>query len=86
MSETFPCAHSAEVRIWLECEGYGRVNLTRVTPKSVVANLPLNIPPCYANLVVTVDGHRISNRVRVSSGFSNRAVALVRAVSDAAPF
>jgi hypothetical protein len=86
MGEPFSFTHSAEVQIWLDCDGYGRVELSRVTPKSVVAKTALFMPACFADLVVMVDGQRISNRVRVTSGFSNRAVALVRPVSNVAPF
>ncbi len=63
----------------LDCGEHGQVALSRITPKSVVAKTPRDIPPCFADLVVTVDGQRLSNRVRLTSGFSKRRhAALVR--------
>ena len=80
-------SHSAYVEAWLDCGEYGRVMLSRVTPKSVVAKAVHEIPPCEADLVVTVDGFRISNRVSLPSGFTKgRRVARAVSVSDVAPF
>jgi hypothetical protein len=80
-------SHSAFVEAWLDCGQYGRVMLSRVTPKSVVAKDVHEIPPCFADLVVTVDGDRIRNRVRLPSGFTKgRRVARAVSVDDAAPF
>lgn len=79
-------SHSAEVAMWLDCGNHGRVDLCRVTPKSVVAREPRDIPACYAQLVVSVDG-RIHRTEVLSSGFSKgRAVAFIRPVTDVAPF
>jgi hypothetical protein len=71
-------SHSADVAMWLDCGHYGRMDLSRITPKSVVAKQPRDIPPCYADLVVTVDGKRFLRRVHVASGFAKgRALARV---------
>lgn len=79
MSE--PSSHSADVQMWLDCGPHGIVALGRITPKSVVAKHSCDIPPCFADLVVTVDGHRLHSRVNVSTGFSKgRLAALVRVV------
>ncbi len=59
-------------------------SLDRVTPKSVVAKTVRDIPPCFADLVVTIDGHLMKKRIHVYSGFSKgRSVALI---ADSAPF
>jgi hypothetical protein len=79
-------SHSAYVEAWLDCGEHGRVMLSRVTPKSVVAKAPHEIPPCFADLIVTVDGHPIRNRVKLPSGFTGRRVARAVSVDDVAPF
>ena len=86
MGQDIIYSHSADVQIWLECEGHGKIELGRVTPKLVVAKGPHNIPACFANLVVMVDGRCICNPVRILSGFKRRNVARVCSVSDIAPF
>jgi hypothetical protein len=88
MSQASFNSHSAEVEMWLECGSFGRVMLSRITPKSVVAKTPRDIPAGVADLVVTVDGKRLSSRVMLPSGFSKDChLALIRPVSDAAaPF
>jgi hypothetical protein len=87
MAQPFPSSHSADVKAWLDCGEHGRVMLSRVRPKSVVAKAACNIPPCFAELVVTVDGYPVRSRVNLPSGFTRgRRVARVLAVSDAAPF
>ena len=64
--------------------------LSRVTPRSVVAkagSAERDIPPCFADLVITVDGHVVRNRVKLPAGFTKgRRVARVHSVSDVAPF
>jgi hypothetical protein len=80
-------AHSAEVEMWLECGAHGRVNLCRITPKSVVARESREIPPCFADLVVSVDGRIHRTPVNLSSGFrKGRLAALIQPVTDVAPF
>ncbi len=87
MTQIFKISHSADVKIWLDCGIHGKVLLSRVTPKSVVASQPRDIPPCLADLVVTVDGQRMQSRVNLASGFSkNRRAALVLSVDAIAPF
>ena len=87
MTHLLGTSHSAYVEAWLDCGPYGRVMLSRVTPKSAVAKTAREIPPCFAELVVTVDGHPVRNRVRLPSGFSKgRNVARMISVDDAAPF
>lgn len=83
-----PASHSADVEIWLDCGQYGRIAVSRVTAKSVVTvEPPQDIPPCYARLVVTVDGHQMHDNVNVTSGFSRgRRFARVRSVNGSAPF
>lgn len=86
-SQLSDAPHSADVMAWLDCGEYGRVMLSRVTPKSVVARDVHEIPPCFADLVVTVDGRVVRNRVNVASGFTRgRRVARAFTVDDVAPF
>ena len=73
MAQDYPSSHSADVKAWLDCGEHGRVMLSRVRPRSVVAKEPCTIPPCFAELVVTVDGHPVRSRVNLTSGFT-RAV------------
>jgi hypothetical protein len=60
--------------------------LSRVTPKLVVARTPQNVPPCFAVLVVTVDGDPLRQRVWLRSGVAGRRVARADNVDDVAPF
>jgi len=57
--------------MWLDCGEHGLMHLSRITPKSVVAKERREIPPCFANLVVVVDGQRVQHRVHVPKGFTN---------------
>jgi hypothetical protein len=86
MSQLF--SHSAEVEMWLDCGEHGRVDLSRITPKSVVAKEARHVPPCIAELVVCVDGRCRRIRVNVSRGFANGrlATAIYPLSDDVAPF
>ena len=72
--------------MWLDCGPYGKVKLERITPKSVVAKDSHEIPPCDAEIVVTVDGQFVRNQVMLTSGFSNgRRAARVQPRNDSYP-
>ena len=87
MAQTLHSSHSAEVEAWLDCGDHGRVLLSRITPTLAVAKEARDIPPCFADLVVTVDGRAIRNRVNLPSGFRNgRRAARMVTVQDVAPF
>lgn len=87
MTHDFHTSHSADAEAWLDCGEHGRVMLSRVTPRSVVAKAVHEIPPCDAELVVTVDGSSVRNPVRLHTGFTKgRRVARVYNVDDVAPF
>jgi len=80
-------SHSADVKMWLDCGEYGRVDLSRVTPKSVVATQVREIPPCFAELVVAVDGDLQRTPVNLPSGFTKgRLVAFIQRVTESTPF
>lgn len=72
--------------MWLDCGEHGRVDLSRVTPKTVVAKVSKAIPPCEAQLVVVVDGHEQSSRVHLVAGFQSSRVAMALPIDDIAPF
>jgi hypothetical protein len=73
--------------MWLDCGAHGLLPLNRITPKSVSSPSPRDIPPCIVDLVVTVDGLVIRNRVNLTAGFSkDRGSALALTVDDIAPF
>ena len=72
--------------MWLECGQYGRVDLSRITPKAVVAKAPQTIPACFASLVVVVDGERMEKQVKLPTGFGGGLAAMIRLVTDVAPF
>lgn len=87
MNPTFNYSHSADVRMWLDCGEHGCVTLNRITPKLVVSRTPRDIPPCLADLVVTVDGRMSRSRVNLVSGFSAKwGAALVLPANNVAPF
>jgi hypothetical protein len=87
MQENNYSSHSADVEMWLDCGEHGRLGLSRITPKSVVAkSVPQDIPRCRAELVVTVDGRQLSRWVDVLGFSRGRRVALVLPVYDPAPF
>jgi hypothetical protein len=79
-------SHSADVKMWLDCGLYGEVELSRITPTSVVAKSPREIPPCIAELIVTIDGARVQNRVELRGFSKGRAVALIRLIGEVLPF
>jgi hypothetical protein len=79
-------SHSAEVEAWLDCGEHGRIALSRITPKSIVAKTPCDVPPCLADLVVVVDGEVLRRRVSLSGFAGGRRVTLLRATEDVAPF
>ena len=87
MAQTLHSSHSAEVEAWLDCGDHGRIALSRITPTLAIAKAARDIPPCFADLVITVDGRAIRNRVNLPSGFRNggRAARMVT-VEDVAPF
>jgi hypothetical protein len=84
MFQDFRFPHSADVRMWLDCGEHGRIDLSRVTPSSVVAKVVRDLPACEAYLVVVVDGEEMRTRV-ASYGFSNGKATVV-AIDDNAPF
>ena len=86
MAQDFRFPHSADVSMWLDCGSYGRVELSRITPTSVVARNPRPVPTGDADLVVVVDGREMRNRVHLAKGFSKKGMALILAVDDVAPF
>jgi hypothetical protein len=82
MSQLF--SHSAEVDAWLECE-HGRLPLRRITAKSVVVKEAREIPACYADLVVSIDGQIQRMPVWLRSGFTRgRCAALFDYVATVA--
>jgi len=73
--------------MWLDCGPYGRLDLSRVTPKSVVAKgATRDIPACVADLVVMVDGKCFRTRVAMGSFSKDRGVALIEPADEVAPF
>jgi hypothetical protein len=87
MNEPIKTSHSAVVEMWLDCGQHGCVPLARIRPTMVVAKEARQIPPCPADLIVTVDGHRLNRRVMLTAGFSKgRTAARVLPIDDAAPF
>lgn len=87
MSKPLFASHSADVKMWLDCGEHGTLPLSRVTPTLVVARECREIAPCFADLVVTVDGVRLRQPVNVTTGFTRgRRAAIVVPVDGAAPF
>ena len=72
--------------MWLDCGEHGRVDLSRLTPKTVVARTKQDIPPCFADLIVMVDGQRLQRRVNITGFSKGRRVARVFEADDSAPF
>jgi hypothetical protein len=86
MSQPFRESHSADVKLRLDCGEYGMLALSRVSPKSIVARTPRDIPPCDAVLIVSVDGDDLRRAVHLPLGFSKaRGAALIRLLDDS-PF
>jgi hypothetical protein len=87
MAQTLHSSHSADIEAWLDCGEHGCVPLSRITPTLAVAKAARDIPPCFADLVITVDGRALRNRVNLPSGFRNgRRAARMVTVDDVAPF
>ena len=72
--------------MWLDCGVHGRVDLSRVTPKSVVAKAPQDIPACIAELVVSVDGRCRRTLINLRGFTKGRLAAAVDSINDVAPF
>src|SRR3712207_6392709 len=80
-------SHSATVEMWLDCGAYGVLELSRITPRAVVAKAAREIPPCFADLIVTIDNSMHKVRVNLTGGFrKGRLAARAMPVDDAAPF
>ncbi len=63
-------SHSAIVTLLLEGEGWS-TRLSHVGPEAVVAKTPIELPPCEATLVITVDGTIERTRVRLPGGMTS---------------
>ena len=73
--------------MWLDCGPYGRLDLSRVTPKSVVARgATRDIPACEAVLVVMVDGRCHRTKVTMGNFSKDRGVAFINPADGVAPF
>jgi hypothetical protein len=79
-------SHSADVQIWLDCGVHGRVDLSRESPRSVVAKAPHEIPACVAELVVSVDGRCRRTLINLRGFTKGRLAAVADSISDVAPF
>jgi hypothetical protein len=79
-------SHSAEVEMWLDCGTYGKAELSRITPNSVVLRSQLIAPPCRGRLIVRIDGRESTRVVHVSGLSANRLAAKIRPINDVAPF
>jgi hypothetical protein len=79
-------SYSADVKMWLDCGTHGHVELSRITPTKVIARRRCEIPPCYAELVVVVDGETMRRPVHIPAGFTNSRLALALPVDHVAPF
>ncbi|HZZ43245.1 MAG TPA: hypothetical protein VFE58_09925 [Tepidisphaeraceae bacterium] len=80
-------SHSSDVKMRLDCGEHGRIELSRITPNSVVARHASDLLPCHADLVVVVDGEMMRNRVNIANGFSKpRRTALALPIDQIAPF
>jgi len=86
MPELFRESHSSLVTLSLDCGEHGSLALSRVSPKSIVAKIPRNIPPCIATLIVSIDGELLHQLVELPRGLrQSRGAALIRPIEDA-PF
>lgn len=79
-------SYSADVKMWLDCGTHGEVELSRITPTNVIASRRYEIPPCFAKLVVVVDGKTMHRPVHLPGGFANSRKALALPVDQVAPF
>ena len=62
------------------------MSLARVTPHSVVAQEAVHeIPPCDAELIVTVDGEPVKSRVNLLRGFSKGRIGARICLMDEMP-
>ena len=79
--------YSAEVGIWIDCGAHGRIALSQASSTFVIAAESRSVPPCDAQIILTVDGRRHSRPVMLVSGMSpaNRQ-ATVLSRDDVSPF
>jgi hypothetical protein len=66
--------HSSEVEMYLDCGEHGRAKLKRITPSTVELWEPFDAPPCYAKLVVCINGDERSKIVNLINGLSRNQV------------
>lgn len=72
--------------MWLDCGPHGLLELSRIGPSAVIAKFAREIPPCFADLIVCVDGQSLSVRVKLTNGFvKGRRAARALIVDDALP-
>jgi hypothetical protein len=81
-STTTPRTYSADVRLHLEVEGHV-LSLAQTGPEHIIVRQPIDLPPCYADVVVNVDGREHRRHVRLSDGMSkdSRSVKINRQAS-----
>jgi hypothetical protein len=73
--------------MWLDCGQFGKSQLSRITPNSVVLRQAFDAPPGEAQLIVRVDGKKIVRTVNLSRGVSKkRNIAIVYPLDDSSPF
>jgi hypothetical protein len=76
---------TTDVDLWLDCE-HGRIPLSQVGSTFVIASCPRQLPPCKAQVVVSIDGQVYPRAVRLVNGMrANQRRTLVLA-DDAIPF
>lgn len=63
--------HSADVRLELVAEGRS-IPLAKIGPETVFATAPVDLPPCDAQVIMSVDGRVEQWNVRLSRGADPR--------------
>jgi hypothetical protein len=77
--------YSSEIDLWLTCP-FGRVALSQVGSSFVIAASSHNIPPCKAEVTISIDGREHSRQVDLVHGISpDNPISTVLAL-DAIPF
>jgi hypothetical protein len=67
MGTPTPTGYAAEVKLWMSCAGR-ILQLSHVSTTSVIAREPIDLDPCDADVVVSVDGRESSRPVRLVHG------------------
>ena len=78
--------YSADVDIWPDCGPHGRFPLAQAASTFVIAVEALQIPPCDAEIILTIGGTKRTRPVKLVNGMSATREAMILSRDSVSPF